>query len=84
LDVPDEVVRKWFEELPDLPLPADGERAAVWFDDYVEVRDPDRPRTFGVVGSDDAFARWQGQLQKVLGDQAAFQTATSFARTGRK
>jgi hypothetical protein len=50
----------------------------------VEVRDPDRPRTFGVVGSDDAFARWQGQLQKVLGDQAAFQTAASFARTGRK
>jgi hypothetical protein len=85
LDVPDEVVQKWFEGLPDLPLPAGGEQAAVWFDDYVEVvRDPDRPRTFGVVGSDDAFARWQGQLQKVLGDRAAFQTAVSFARTGRK
>jgi hypothetical protein len=84
LGVPDEVVRRWFEGLPDLPLPAGGERAAVWFDDYVEVRDPDRPRTFGVVGSDDAFARWQGQLQKVLGDQAAFETAASFARTGRK
>ncbi|MBI1914270.1 MAG: serine/threonine protein kinase [Planctomycetes bacterium] len=84
LAVPDEVVRKWFEGLPDLPLPAGGEQAAVWFDDYVEVvRDPDRPRTFGVVGSDDAFARWQGQLQKVLGDKAAFQTAVSFARTGR-
>jgi CHAT domain-containing protein/tetratricopeptide (TPR) repeat protein len=37
-----------------------------------------------VVGSEDAFARWQGQLQKVLGDRAAFQTAASFARTGRK
>jgi hypothetical protein len=84
LDVPDEVVRDWFERLPDLPLPAGGEQAAVWFDDYVEVRDPDRPRTFGVVGSDDAFARWQGELQKVLGDKAAFQTAASFARTGRK
>jgi hypothetical protein len=88
LDVPDEVVRKWFEGLPDLPLPAGGERAAVGHpegrDDYVEVRDPDRPRTFGVVGAEDAFARWQGQLQKVLGDQAAFQTAASFARTGPK
>jgi serine/threonine protein kinase len=84
LEVPDEEVRKWFEELPDLPLPAGGEQAAVWFDDYVEVRDPDRPRTFGEVGSDDAFARWQGQLQKVLGNKAAFQTAVSFARTGGK
>jgi hypothetical protein len=84
LDVPDEVVRKWFGGLPDLPLPAGGEQAAVWFDDYVEVRDPDRPRTFGEVGADDPFARWQGQLQKVLGGKAAFQTAVSFARTGRK
>jgi hypothetical protein len=84
LDVPDEVVRGWFEGLPDLPLPAGGEQAAAWFDDYVDVRDPDRPRTFGVVGSQDAFARWQGQLQKVLGDRAAFQTAVSFARTGGK
>jgi hypothetical protein len=84
LDVPDEVVRGWFEGLPDLPLPAGGEQAAVWFDDYVEVRDPDRTRTFEVVGSDDPFARWQGQLQQVLGGKAAFQTAVSFARTGGK
>jgi len=84
LDVSDEVVRGWFEKLPDLPLPAGGEQAAVWFDDYVEIKDPDRPRTFAEVGTDDPFARWQGQLQKVLGGQAAFQTAVSFARTGRK
>jgi hypothetical protein len=84
LDVPDEEVRRWFEGLQDLPLPAGGEQAVVWFDDYVEVRDPDRPRTFGEVGSDDAFARWQGQLQQALGDRAAFQTAASFARTGGK
>jgi hypothetical protein len=84
LDVPDEVVKKWFEELPELPLPAGGEEAVVWFDDYVEVKDPDRPRTFQEVGADDPFARWQGQLQKVLGGKAAFQTAISFARTGRK
>jgi hypothetical protein len=84
LDVPDEEVRRWFEDLPDLPLPPGGEQAVVWFDDYVEVRDPDRPRTFGEVGSDDAFARWQGQLQKTLSDKAAFQTAASFARTGGK
>jgi hypothetical protein len=82
LDVPDEVLRKWFEELPDLPLPAGGEQAAVWFDDYVEVKDPDRPRTFAEVGADDPFARWQGQLQQALGGKAAFQTAVSFARTG--
>jgi len=84
LDVPDEEVRRFFEGLPDLPLPAGGEHAVVWFDDYVEVRDPDRPRTFGEVGSDDPFTQWQGQLQKVLGDKAAFQTAASFARTGGK
>jgi hypothetical protein len=84
LDVPDEVVKGWFEGLPDLPLPAGGEQAAVWFDDYVDVKDPDRPRTFAEVGADDPFARWQGQLQKVLGGQAAFQTAVSFARTGGK
>jgi hypothetical protein len=84
LDVSDDVVRKWFEGLPELPLPAGGEQAAVWFDNYVEARDPDRPRTFGVVGSEDAFARWQGRLQKVLGDHATFATAASFARTGRK
>jgi hypothetical protein len=84
LDVPDEEVRRWFEGLPDLPLPPSGTKAAVWFDDYVEVRDPDRPRTFGEVGADDAFARWQGQLQKVLGHRASFETAASFARTGGK
>src|SRR5262249_16726649 len=92
LAVPDEEVRKWFEVCRTCrcrrprgrPLPAGGEQAAVWFDDYVQVRDPDRPRTFGEVGSDDAFARWQGQLEKVLGDKAAFQTAVNFARTGGK
>jgi serine/threonine protein kinase len=84
LDVPDEDLRRWFEELPELPLTAGGEQAAVWFDDYVEVQDPDRARTFKLVEKDDPFARWQGQLQKVLGGWAAFQTAVSFARTGGK
>jgi hypothetical protein len=82
LDVPDDVLRKYFEQLPDLPLPPGGEQAVVWFDNYVEVQDPDRPRTFDVVGTDNPFARWQGQLQERLGDKAAFQTAVSFARTG--
>jgi len=36
------------------------------------------------VASGDPFARWQGQLQRVLGPHAAFQTAVSFARTGNK
>jgi serine/threonine protein kinase len=84
LDVSDEVLRKWFEGLPDLPLPPGGEHAVVWFDNYVEVRDPDRPRTFGEVGSSDPFARWQEQLRKVLGDKAEFQTAVSFARASGK
>jgi hypothetical protein len=84
LDVPDEVLRRWFEGLPDLPLPPGGEHAAVWFDNYVEVNDPDRPRTFQVVGADDPFAIWQGRLQEVLGGSAAFETAVSFARTGAK
>jgi hypothetical protein len=82
LDVPDDEVRKWFEQLPDLPLPPGGEGSAVWFDDYAECADPDRPRTFQRVGRDDPFAKWQGQLQKSLGPKAGFQTAVSFARTG--
>jgi hypothetical protein len=84
LDVSDSVLKDCFEGLPDLPLPAGGEQAAVWFDNYVEAEDPDRVRTFGVVGSSDPFAQWQGQLQKALGGKAAFQTAISFARTGGK
>jgi hypothetical protein len=84
LDVPDEVVKQWFAELPELPLPSGGEHAAVWFDDYLEVRDPDRARTFELVGTDNPFAQWQGQLRKALGGRAAFQTAVSFARTGGK
>jgi hypothetical protein len=84
LDVPDSFFKECFEGLPDLPLPAGGEQAAVWFDNFVEVQDPDRARTFGVVGSSDPFARWQGQLQKALGGKAVFQTAVSFARTGGK
>ena len=59
LDVPDDVVRAWFEKLPDLPLPEGGDRAAVWFDDFAEANDPTRTRTFDVVGSDDPFAKWQ-------------------------
>ncbi len=80
----DDAVKGWFESLTDLPLPPGGEGAAVWFDDFKEARDPLRSRTFGVVGSDDTFSRWQGQLQKHLGEKAGFQTSVSFARTGRK
>jgi hypothetical protein len=84
LDVPEEQLQAWFEKLPDLALPAGGDTAAVWFDNYVEVREPLRRRTFGEVGALDEFARWQGQLQQLIGKHAAFQTAVSFARTGRK
>jgi len=82
LEGPDERVEKWFKELPELPLPSGGNGVAIWFDDYLETHDPNRLRTFGVVDSDDAFARWQGQLQKALGGNANYQTAVSFARTG--
>jgi hypothetical protein len=84
LDVPDGVVRQWFEDLPELSLPPGGDHAAVWFQDYLELREPEWIRTFGIRGSNDPFARWQGQLQQVLGDQVAFQAAVSFARTGEK
>jgi tRNA A-37 threonylcarbamoyl transferase component Bud32 len=83
LDVADDEVRGWFEALPDLPLPPGGERGVVWFDNYAAVTDDARrPRAFEVVASGDPFARWQGQMQKAVGDKAAFQTAVSFARTG--
>ncbi len=83
LDVSDDVVSGWFEALPDLPLPPGGERGVVWFDNYAAVTDdPGRPRAFEVVPTGDTFARWQGQLQKAVGERAAFQTAVSFARTG--
>jgi serine/threonine-protein kinase len=85
LDVPDAEVRRWFEALPDLPLPPGGERGVVWFDNYVAVTgDPTRHGTFRVVPASDPFAAWQGRLQRAVGDRAAFQTAISFARTGRK
>jgi serine/threonine protein kinase len=82
LDSPDDEVRKWFEQLPELPLPPGGEGSAVWFDDYIEAKDPDRLRTFERVGGEDPFAKWQGQLRKAVGVKVAFQTAVSFARTG--
>jgi serine/threonine protein kinase len=84
LDLPDDVVRQWFEKLPELPLPAGGDHAAVWFDDFKEAEDPTRTRTFEVVGSDDPFAKWQAQLKQALGPVAAFETAVSFARTGAR
>ena len=86
LDVPDEVVRKWFEELPELPLPPPpgGDSAAVWFDNFVEVQETERLRTFDVTGSNNAFAQWQGKLQQSLKGRIAFETAVSFARTGAK
>lgn len=84
LDVPDEEVKKWFRDMPNLPLPRDGEGGVVWFENYRETRDPGFLRTFKVVGADDPFAEWQGQLQKVLGPNASFQKAVSFARTGHK
>jgi serine/threonine protein kinase len=82
LDVPDDAVRAWFEQLPELPLPSGGEHAAVWYDDYTEVTDPDRPRTFERVTRDDPFADWQQRLKAAVGGRAAFQTSVSFARTG--
>jgi hypothetical protein len=83
LDVPDDVVERWFKELPELALPPGRDDGVVWFDDYVEVKDPLRLRTFDEVQAD-GFARWQSQLKKSLGGRESFQTAVSFARTGRK
>ncbi|QJW94816.1 hypothetical protein FTUN_2340 [Frigoriglobus tundricola] len=85
LDVPDEVLERWFKELPELPLPPGGDGSAVWFDDYAAVTtDPARLRGFVRDETNDPFERWQGQLRKSLSGRAGFETAVSFARTGRK
>ena len=36
------------------------------------------------MGMADAFGRWQGQLKKSLAGREVFETAVSFARTGKK
>ena len=84
LDVPDEVICSWFQQLPELELPAGAENAVVWFENYLEVRTTDRLRTFGEVGADDLFAQWQGKLQEVLEEHAEFQASISFARVQSK
>ena len=82
LDVPHEVVRGWFENLPELKLALEDEGAAVWFDDFRKVTDDDRRGTFGVKEQSDPIAVWQGQLFRALGAHASCQSAVSFARTG--
>jgi hypothetical protein len=83
LDVPHEVVRGWFESLPELELAREDVGAAVWFDDFRKVTDDDRRRgTFGVREQGDPFAAWQGRLYRVLGSHVTCQSAVSFARTG--
>jgi hypothetical protein len=79
LDVPDDVVRGWFEALPDLPVPPGGEKAAAWFDNYLPVQG-DPTRTFRLVTDANPYAGWQAQLQGAVGTHAAFQSAVSFAR----
>ena len=78
-------LERWFKELPELPSPPGGEGSAVWFDDYAVVKtDPSRRAQFVREETNDPFERWQGQLQRSLSGKAQFQTAVSFARTGRK
>ncbi len=73
LDVSDDVLERWFKELPDLPPLPGGDGSAVWLDDYAVVTtDPARRAGFVREASDDPFERWQGQLQKSLGERAAF------------
>ncbi len=85
LDVSDDTLERWFKELPELPLPRGGDGSAVWFDNYAVVtHDPTRRTGFVRETTNDPFERWQGQLQKSLGAKTTFQTAVSFARTGRK
>jgi tRNA A-37 threonylcarbamoyl transferase component Bud32 len=72
------------------PLPQNADAAAAWFENFTERKDPQWLRTYGKLrafdetASVDPFVGWQGQLQKALGGRAQFQTAVSFARTGRK
>jgi hypothetical protein len=85
LDVSDDALERWFKELPELPLPPGGDGSAVWFDDYAVVTtDPTRRGGFVREPTNDPFERWQGQLRTVIGAHARFETAVSFARTGRR
>src|SRR5262249_33939385 len=34
LDVPDAAVEKWFQELPEIELPKDGDTGAMWFENF--------------------------------------------------
>ncbi len=85
LDVSDDTLERWFKGLPELPLPAGGDGSAVWFDNYAVVAtDPTRRGGFMREETNDPFERWQEQLKQSLSGTASFQTAVSFARTGRK
>jgi hypothetical protein len=83
LDVPDDVVASWFSERADLPIPRGAEDVAVWFDNFTEVREPGRQRTFKLAG-DDPFEWWQERLKKAVGNKVAFQSAIMFARDGTR
>jgi hypothetical protein len=82
LDVSDDEVKKWFESMPEIALPQNGDAAAVWFENFAEVQDPLRLRTFGTVNADDPFAQGQKHLKALLANKVDFQTAVSFARKG--
>jgi hypothetical protein len=67
LDVPDEVVERWFKGLPELPLPQGRDDGVMWFDNFVASTDPMRLRAGFTEVESDAFSRWQGQLKTALG-----------------
>lgn len=81
LRTPDATVKAWFEGLPDLPMPDDGEQAVLRFKNYVEDN-PDRPRNLDIV--DDPFRRWHGDLKQVLGSNAGFQASISLFRAEKE
>jgi hypothetical protein len=82
LRLTDDQLSDIFSNLPELPLRDNEESGVVWFENYREVRDPNRVRTFNVVQSGDPFALWQGQLKERLGNQVTYQCSVSFARQG--
>jgi hypothetical protein len=73
------------QALLELPLLPGRDDEVMWFDNDLEVTtDPTRRAGFVREVSNDPFELWQGQLQMAVRDKASFQTAVSFARTGRK
>jgi hypothetical protein len=86
LPLGDAEVQKWFADLP-AQWPIQNRRSAVWFENGRVVEgDPRRKRDYfdTEVGLGDPVLRVQDLLERRLQRQAAFTSAVSFARLGKR